>query len=85
MDEKISHIIKQLNMMGYKTVVSCTGRKRGGEKANGYISFLNYIGKAEVIAVCEVLGLKEIKVTYSSNPGADFTNIVFSALGGKHN
>ena len=85
MDERISPIIKQLNKMGYKTVVSCTGRKQGVEKANGYISFLNHIGKAEVIAVCEALGLKEIKVTYSANPGADFTNIVFAALGGRHN
>ena len=83
-DEKLSPITKQLNEMGYKTVVSCAGRKQGVEKAAGYISFLGHIAKAEIIKVCDGLGLKEIKVAYSSNPGATFTNIKFAALGGRH-
>lgn len=84
LDEKIEPIIKHLNEIGYKTVVSCAGRKRGIDKADGDISFLNHISKAEIIEVCEALGLTEIKVFYTSNPGATFTNIEFAALGGRH-
>lgn len=84
LDEKISPIIKQLNQMGYRTVVSCAGRRQGAQKANGYISFLGHISKKRIIAVCKILGLKDIVVIYTSNPGATFTNIKFDALGGRH-